>query len=145
MDKIIIRKLQPTDAEEVSRISSSITRGESKAGFQDIIKMQAQNQADASFVALKENRLVGYCISHVLAGSFDIEKSAWVAHFGVEPDFMGQGIGELLAKETLQYYKTLGIVNVYTSVRWDATDLLSFYKTLGFQRSDFINLYKRLE
>jgi predicted N-acetyltransferase YhbS len=145
MDKIIIRKLQPTDADDVSRISSSITRGDNQADFQNIIKIQAQSEADASFVAVREKRLVGYCISHVLAGSFGIVKSAWVAHFGVEPDFMGQGIGELLAKETLQHYKTLGIVNIYTSVRWDATDLLSFYKTLGFQRSDFINLYKHLE
>ena len=145
MDKIIIRKLQPTDAEEVSRISSSITGGANQTDYQSVIRKQAQNQADASLVALKGNRLVGYCISHILAGSFGIEKSAWVAHFAVEPDFMGQGIGELLAKETLQYYKALGILNVYTSVSWDATDLLSFYKTLGFQRSDFINLYKHLE
>ena len=35
--------------------------------------------------------------------------------------------------------------DIYTSVRWDSTDLLSFFKTLGFQRSDFINLHKSLE
>ncbi len=145
MDKITIRKLQPADAVEVSRISSSITMGHRDEDFKNIIEKQAQNEADASVVAIKENRLVGYCISHVLAGSFGIKRSAWVAHFGVEPDFMGQGIGELLAKKILQHYKTLGIANIYTSVRWDATDLLSFYKTLGFHRSDFINLYKQLE
>lgn len=145
MDKIIIRKLQPTDAEEVSRISSSITGSGQQADYQNVIKVQAQNPADASLVALKGRRMVGYCISHILAGSFGIEKSAWVAHFAVEPDFMGQGIGELLAKETLKHYKALGVLNVFTSVSWDATDLVSFYKTLGFQRSDFVNLYKRLE
>ena len=35
--------------------------------------------------------------------------------------------------------------DIYTSVRWDSTDLLSFFKTLGFQRSDFISLHKSLE
>ena len=37
------------------------------------------------------------------------------------------------------------IKHIYTSVRWDATDMLSFFKTMGFDRSDFINLRKGLE
>jgi len=51
----------------------------------------------------------------------------------------------MLAGEALKNYKALGIRDIYTSVRWDSTDLLSFFKTLGFQRSDFINLHKSLE
>jgi hypothetical protein len=58
---------------------------------------------------------------------------------------MGQEIGASLAKEIFEYYKAHGIDNVYTSVRWDSTDLLSFFKTLGFDRSNFINLRKVLE
>ncbi|PIP35560.1 MAG: GNAT family N-acetyltransferase, partial [Desulfobacterales bacterium CG23_combo_of_CG06-09_8_20_14_all_52_9] len=38
-----------------------------------------------------------------------------------------------------------GIHNVHTSVQWDSTDLLSFFKTLGFNRSNFINLSKTLD
>ncbi|MFA5906726.1 MAG: GNAT family N-acetyltransferase, partial [Desulfobacula sp.] len=100
---------------------------------------------DASFVAERDNKLVGYCISYVLPGSFGIDKSAWVAMIGVDPDFMGQGIGALLAKEILGHYQACGITKIYTSVRWDSTDMLSFFKSLGFQRSDFINLHKSLE
>lgn len=144
MDKITIRKMQPRDAAEVSRISSSITRG-NQTDYQDIIEKQAKSEADFSFVAIKGDRLVGYCISQLLAGSFGTSLSAWVAHFGVEPDFMGQGIGEMLAHETLKHYKDMGVKSVYTSVGWDSTDMLSFFKTLGFKRSDFINLYKNLE
>jgi N-acetylglutamate synthase-like GNAT family acetyltransferase len=58
---------------------------------------------------------------------------------------MGQGIGEGLAKKVFDYYKAEGIQNVYTSVRWDSTDLLSFFKTLGFDRSNFVNLRKVLK
>jgi N-acetylglutamate synthase-like GNAT family acetyltransferase len=72
-------------------------------------------------------------------------KSAWIATLGVDPTCMGQGIGESLAKEIFSYYKGQGIENVYTSVRWDSTDLLSFFKTLGFDRSNFINLRKVIE
>ena len=136
--------MRPDDAEAVRRISSSITRGTDQTDYHGFIEKQAESEADASLVAVRENRLVGYCVSHVLAGSFGVEQSAWIANFGVEPDFMGQGIGEMLARETLKHFKAMGITNVYTSVRWDATDMLSFFKTLGFQRSDFINLYKSL-
>jgi hypothetical protein len=55
---------------------------------------------------------------------------------------MGQGLGARMAEEIFKFYTAEGIKNVYTSVRWDSTDLLSFFKTLGFDRSDFINLRK---
>lgn len=145
MNNIVVRKLRPEDADGISRISAAITRSPDNTEFKRIVEKQTQSEDDASFVAERENRLVGYCISHILSGSFGIEKSAWVAVLGVDPDFMGQGIGEMMFTESLKNYKAQGIKYVYTSVRWDSMDLLSFFKTLGFQRSDFINLYKILE
>jgi N-acetylglutamate synthase-like GNAT family acetyltransferase len=58
---------------------------------------------------------------------------------------MGRSIGASLAEEIMNYYQAQGVENVYTSVRWDSTDLLSFFKTLGFDRSNFINLRKVLK
>ena len=74
-----------------------------------------------------------------------MEKSAWIATVGVEPEFMGQGIGKALAEEIFRFYSEKNIKNVYTSVRWDSTDMLSFFKTLGFDRSNFINLRRAIE
>lgn len=145
MNNTVIRRLLPADADEIGLISSSITGKLNRIDFHNVISKQAHSEDDASFVAERDNKLVGYCISYVLSGSFGIEKSAWVAMIGVDPNFMGQGIGEMLANEALHHYKERGIIKIYTSVRWDSTDLLSFFKTLGFQRSDFINLQKSLE
>jgi len=64
---------------------------------------------------------------------------------GVDPKLMGQGIGKRLAEEIFRVYKEKGVTEVFTSVRWDATDILSFFKTLGFERSNFINLWKKVE
>jgi len=145
VNNAVIRRLLPADADEIGRISSSITGKLNRIDFHNVISKQANSEDDASFVAVRDNKLVGYCISYVLSGSFGIEKSAWVAMIGVDPNHMGQGIGEVLAKEALNHYKVRGITKIFTSVRWDSTDLLSFFKTLGFQRSDFINLHKSLE
>jgi len=64
---------------------------------------------------------------------------------GVHPKHMGQDIEARLACEIFKYYRPEGFSRVYTSVRWDSTDLLSFFKTLGFDRSNFINLAKDQE
>ena len=91
-----------------------------------------------------KGKVVGYMISYTLSGGFGIEKSAWIAMVGVDPKYMGKGIGKSLAEEISRFYKERGINNIYTSVRWDSTDLLSFFKTLKFDRSNFINLRKEL-
>ena len=80
-----------------------------------------------------------------MTASFGIQRSAWIPTFGVDPDFMGHGIGRALAQAVFDFYKANGIQSMYTSVRWYDTDLLQFMRTLGFDRSEFINLQKRLD
>jgi N-acetylglutamate synthase-like GNAT family acetyltransferase len=63
----------------------------------------------------------------------------------VDPKHMGKGIGQRLAKEIFDVLITLDIKIIFTSVQWDSTDLLSFFKSLGFDRCNFINLQKILD
>ena len=145
MDNLLIRKLKKDDAEEISKIYHTITKSTNVDDFRKIVSKQAQRDEDASFVAELNRKVVGYLISYTLTGGFGIAKSAWIANIGVNPKFMGQGIGEKMAEEIFKYYRNQGIKDIYTSVTWDSTDLLSFFKTLGFDRSEFINLKKNLE
>jgi predicted N-acetyltransferase YhbS len=145
VNDILIRKLRAEDAEAISIIYAAITQTPVKDDFIDIIEEQVNRKEDASFVAEFDGRVVGYMISIVISGGFGIKKSTWIANMGVNPKFMGQGIGESLAKKIFEFSREKGIKDVYTSVRWDSPDLLSFFKTLGFDRSNFINLRKILE
>ena len=145
VDKVQIRKLVKEDAHEISRIYAAITRKEVDSDFKRVVEEHALRDDQACFVAEHEDKVVGFMISYILTAGFGITKSAWIATLGVDPNFMGMGIGASLAEEIFKYYKTQGIENVYTSVRWDSTDLLSFFKTLGFDRSNFINLRKVIE
>jgi ribosomal protein S18 acetylase RimI-like enzyme len=112
--------------------------------FKRVVEDHARRNDGACFVAEQDGKLVGFMISYILTAGFGMPKSAWIATLGVDPNFMGQGIGATLAEKLFEYYKAQGVENVYTSVRWDSTDLLSFFKTLGFDRSNFINLRKIL-
>lgn len=145
MDNLIIRKLKNEDAEEICKIYHTITKTANIDDFRKIVAKQAQRDEDASFVAEINGKLVGYLISYTLIGGFGIAKSAWVANLGVNPKYMGQRIGEKMAEAIFQHYREKGIKDIYTSVRWDSADLLSFFKTLGFDRSNFINLKKSIE
>lgn len=144
MEDIQIRKLVTGDADEILNIYSAITQKPFKSDFKKLVKAHAKREDDACFTAEHQGKIVGFMISYILTLGFGMEKSAWIATLGVNPKFMGQGIGEGMAKEVFKFYRKEGIVNVYTSVRWDSPDLLSFFKTLGFDRSNFINLRKVL-
>ena len=144
MENIIIRELKTTDADDISAIFADITQNPATPDFKNLIEKHARTDQDVCLVAELNGQVVGFMISYVLTLGFGIEKSGWIATLGVNPKFMGQGIGAGLAKEIFKYYKEIGINNVYSSVRWDSPDLLSFFKTLGFDRSNFINLRKVL-
>jgi ribosomal protein S18 acetylase RimI-like enzyme len=139
---MVIRKLKKEDAREIVEIYGAITMKPVSDDFKRVVEDHAQRDDEACFVAEHDGKVTGFMISYILTAGFGMPKSAWIATLGVDPNFMGQGIGASLAEEIFKYYKNQGIENVYTSVRWDSTDMLSFFKTLGFDRSNFINLRK---
>jgi len=145
LENLQIRKIKAEDASNISQIQSAITKSSPKIDFRQIIEQQVRKDEDVSFVAEVDGRVVGYMISYIVFGGLGLEKGAWIATLGVDPKFMGRGIGKKLAEEILAVYRQKGVNDIYTSVRWDSVDLLSFFKTLGFDRSNFINLRKELD
>jgi ribosomal protein S18 acetylase RimI-like enzyme len=144
MDNLRIRPVRIEDADEINRIQETITKESFKHDFKSIIQDQIRRGDSASFVAEIDGRLVGFMLSYIVYGGYGLEKSAWIPYLGVDSKWMGQGIGRRLAEEIFSVYERAGIRYIFTSVRWDSVDLLSFFKTLGFDRSSFINLRKEL-
>ena len=145
MEDLVIRTLDKKDTPDINRINEVITKNPEKDELKRMVEELAQSRGNMSYIAEYKGKVVGYMITYLLSGGFGIGKSAWIATVGVEPKFMGQGIGKALAKEIFELYSKKGIKNIYTSVRWDSTDMLSFFKTMGFDRSNFINLKKEME
>ena len=145
MDNFQIRRLKVEDAEVIGQIYAAITRRPVEPDFKSVVEEHARSGEKACFVAEHQGKVVGFMISYILTAGFGEAKSAWIATLGVDPNFMGQGIGASLAQKIFKIHKAAGIENVYTTVRWDSTDLLSFFKTLGFDRSKFINLRKVID
>jgi ribosomal protein S18 acetylase RimI-like enzyme len=144
-DKILIRRMKKTDAKAIGRIDAAIEKRPTLLDFEQIVAEEVTRRVDVSYVAEIKGKVVGFMISYITYGNFGADRCAWIAMFGVDPKLMGQGIGKRLAEEILKVYREKGVTEVFTSVKWDATDILSFFKTLGFERSNFINLWKRIE
>ena len=143
MEKLVIRRLQAGDASRVGNICADITQTPVAEDFVQMLTEQPLKKEDLSFVAELNGEVIGYMISTIMSGIFGIKRSAWISTMGVAPAYMGQGIGEKLAQETFRMAKAAGLEDIYTSVQWDSPDLLSYFKTMGFGRSKFINLLKR--
>lgn len=144
-DTVSIREITLSDAAAIQTIRKAISEEDAQVDFIKIIEQQISDGADkSSLVAQINGEVVGYMVSTTLYAGFGIKKSAWILSIGIHPDFMGQGIGLKLARKICDIYKNKGIENIYSSVLWDSTDVLSFFKKLGFERSEFINLKKKL-
>jgi len=144
MDHVLVRKLQKRDASQIGKIDEAITKMPARLDFRRIVAEVTKKDGTASFVAELGGKVVAYMISYVTLGNFGTDRCAWISMFGVDPKFMGRGLGQKLAREIFDLHRKNGVKDVYTSVRWDSTDILSFCKTLGFDRSEFIHLRKTL-
>ena len=142
---VTIRKLQLNDAEAINEIYHLITQTDPETDITKIVRDHVQKEGhEAHLVTELNGKVVGFMISYLLPLGFGAEKSAHIATMGVHPQHMGKGIGLGMAKEIFKFYNSKGVTHVYTSVKWDSTDLLSFCKTIGFEGSDYIYLRKKL-
>jgi ribosomal protein S18 acetylase RimI-like enzyme len=111
--KVLIRELETKDEDQISRIQGSITQTSVNIDFKKIVEDRVKNTESANFVAEFEGKIVGFMISYILLGGFGIEKSAWIAMFGVDPKFMGQGIGKKLAEEVFAFYRIEASLSIF--------------------------------
>ena len=145
MENILIRRLEARDADDIARIREAITKEPSTEEYRNVVAQEAKKDDRVSFVAERNGKVVGYMIAYIIYGGFGLQKSAWIGVFGVDPRHMGKGIGQRMAKEVFDVIVKSDIKNIFTSVKWDSTDLLSFFKSLGFDQCNFINLQKILD
>jgi len=133
------------DLPHIVRIEEAITQIKVSRKKKAFLKDHIQREGGVSFVALIEGEVAGFIISEILTNSFGLDQGGWIENFGILPQYMGQGIGRSLAGHLFEAYRKKKIYEIFTSVRWDSVDLLSFFKSIGFDRSNFINLYKKLD
>ena len=125
---IKIRKIRAEDFSEIAAIQESILQKKVSKKWVQMAEGHLKKQEALCFVALKDGQVVGFIIGEIKGEGFGLEQSGWIQVVGVHPRQMGVGIGRILAGKLVSFFKKEGLRAIHTAVRWDAVDMLSFFK-----------------
>lgn len=144
-ETIKTRRIRLEDIPRIIAIHESIRKSRASKEWLEATGKRIRRGQRIGFVAIKNRQVVGFIFGEIKGEGFGLEQSGWIEFVGVEPSHMGIGIGQAMVSRLLDFFRKKGIPEVYTAVQWDSVDMLSFFKSLGFDRSPFINLKKRLD
>lgn len=145
MAHLKIRPLKTEDIEEVAKIQEAITKQRVTRNWRKIVERYITNNPETCLVAELKGKAAGFVLGDIKDWGFGVVRSGWIEVIGVNPHDMGKGIGRKLGLALLKNFKNNGVKRVFTAVQWDSGDLLAFFKSIGFNRSNFINLEKKLD
>ncbi len=139
-----IRPMNGKDISQAADIHRKVVRG----GLSRVIDYEIEElfvsfikkTPKTCLVAEIDNNVAGFVIGVIKEWGFGVERSGWIEMIEVDPKLMGKGVGKSLGEALIKYFRDEGIIEVYTSVRWDSGDLIAFFKSIGFDKSNFINL-----
>ena len=140
--KISVRRMRTQDAEAVLRIDEKITGTPHEAQWESRIIERVCNNPLGCLVAEAQGKVVGFIFGDIRGWEFAIPKSGWIEIVGVDPEYQGKGVARALIEKLHVYFRNHNVVKVMTMVNWNDGGLVSFFRTLGFERSDFIVLDK---
>lgn len=133
-DQVLIRSVRPADLDAMVSIDAAAT-GRRRERFLKLKLTQALEDTGIamSLVAEWDGHVVGFLLARVYYGEFGVlEPSAVMDVLGVHPDFRGRHVAAALLDQLRTNLLGLGIATLQTEVRWDSTDLLSFFQHEGF-------------
>jgi GNAT superfamily N-acetyltransferase len=148
-------KVRPLSLENIKDIVRIEERIEGELGIINEERMEYLKEATRyniersdpmmSLGAELDGNIVGFIIGEIRIWEFGIgEKTGWIRILGVDPDFQGRGIGRKLGEALLEHFERRGIKRVRTMAEWYTGDLISFFKSLGFNMLNMIPLEKEL-
>ena len=144
MTEITVRSMKEKDINQAADIHQRVIReglGQStKYAIENLFKTFINKSPKTCIIAEKDGKVVGFIIGFIKEWGFGVERSGWIEMIEVDPKIMGEGIGRMLGEALIKQFKDDRINEVYTSIKWDSSDLIAFFKSIGFDKSSFINL-----
>ena len=148
MNKIKVRPMEEEDITQAAVIHRRVVRKglgpSTNYPIENLFKSFIKKSPKTCIVAEKNNRIAGFVIGSIKEWVFGVERSGWIELVEVDPKLMGMGIGKNLGDSLIEHFRDEDIKEVYTSVKWDSGDLIAFFKSIGLDKSSFINLERGL-
>ena len=144
MTDVNVRSMKEKDISQAADIHRRVVREGLGQGMEyaieDLFVSFINKSPKTCLIAEKDGKVAGFIIGCIKEWGFGVERSGWIEMIEVDPKLMGEGIGKTLGEALVRYFRDEGIKETYTTVQWDSGDLISFFKSIRFDKSSFINL-----
>ena len=148
-----IRLLKMDDLEDILQIEERIEKEQNleKTRRMEYLKETAIYHLQHSDPLMNlgaeiDGKLVGFVLAETRLWEFGRgEKTGWIKVLGIDPEYQGRGIGRKLGETLLNHFRRKNIKKVRTLVDWYEGNLISYFKSLGFDILNMIPLEKELK
>ena len=139
-ETVKLRVLTMRDLNAVADIDESLL-GARRLNYWENKLERAETSGVPSLAAEKDGKVIGFILGSVSGWEYGIpENVGWIDTIGVEKQWQGKGVSQMLFKEISSMLKKVGVDTIYVFVDWKKSDLLQFFEKMGFKRGDMINL-----
>lgn len=135
-----IRNARIEDVERIVSIQKEVTGVQPGASWRMYLERRIKDGNSVCLVALADGDIAGFIVGCIREWLFGIERAAWVEMLAVRPSHMGAGIGHDLGRTLVRRLASRNVSEVRTVVRWDAEDMLSYFRGLGMGPGDLLAL-----
>jgi len=139
---VTIRRMRTQDTDAVLRINETITGRPHEAQWESRIIDHLSANPLGCLVAEQDGTIVGFILGAIRGWEFGIPKTGWIEIVGVDPAFHRKGVAKLLIEKLHVYFRNHNVERVMTMMNWNEGGLVSFFRAVGFERSEFIILEK---
>ena len=130
--KITVREMLAEDTEAVNLLSLQLGYPLSSEQTHENIKNVLQNKMHTAFVALHENRIVGW-IGAAQAIMIEVMPHCEINGLVIDEQYWGKGVGKLLIEKVKQWAKEKGNDKLTLHCNIKRTEAHLFYEHMGFK------------
>ena len=137
----VIRKMVPSDLDRVVEIDIKVLEKPRPEYWETKLEIVEKRSQVSALVAQLDEKVVGFIIGGASRWEYGVpENIGWIDTIGVDPDYQRKGIAKILFAQMAKDLKKVGVDTITTFVNRRDPLLLNFFKALGFQKGDMINL-----
>jgi ribosomal protein S18 acetylase RimI-like enzyme len=139
---INVRRMTPSDLDEVLVLVNKITKGKSRITYRDLVANYPGGPLDLSFVAEAKGHMVGFILARLEFVYLPVVEVCLIGAVGIDPEYQGRRIGSTLVHKLTDHCHREDIATIRALVAQDDEPLRRFIEHLGFHRSNIINYDK---
>lgn len=139
MSEFIIRQFHSDDTEDVIELWSQCGLVAPQNNPKRDIERKLKINPEWFLVGELNGRVIATCMA-----GYEGHRG-WINYLAVSPKCRRQGFATQLMREAVRILKDAGCPKINLQIRTSNTDVIAFYKAIGFRKDDVISMGKRLE